>query len=126
MEKLFARVISIMPTYSYTCDSCSGDFELFFYIKDYVEQPKCSICKSKNTHRQYIKDIATQNASVKKSDSELRTIGDLANRNRDRMSDDQKMSLYKQHNDYKEHKEEKPLPQGMSRMKKGQKTIWPS
>lgn len=115
-----------MPTYSYFCISCNSDFELFFHIKDYIENPKCISCGSSLTNRLYCKDIATQVASVKKSDSELKTIGDLANRNRDKMSEDQKRDLYKKHNDYKEHKEEKPLPTGMSRMKKGQKTIWPT
>ena len=115
-----------MPTYTYFCDKCESEFELFFYIKDYVENPLCSCCNSKKTHRQYTKDIITQNTSVKKSDSELKTIGDLANRNRDRMSDDQKADLHRKHNSYKENNEEKPLPQGMSRMKKGAKTIWPT
>lgn len=115
-----------MPTYSYHCDKCESDFELFFYIKDYKEQPKCTNCNSTKTHRSYIKDIATQNTSVKKSDSELKTIGDLANRNRDRLSQDEKNALYEKHNSYKEKTEDKPLPSGMSRMKKGVKTIWPS
>lgn len=126
MDCISTRVIFIMPTYSYVCCDCSSEFELFFYIKDYQEHPTCTSCNKKNTHRYYIKDVMTQNASVKKSDSELRTIGDLANRNRDKMSEDQKIDLYKKHNDYKEHKEEKPLPKGMTRMKKGVKTIWPS
>ncbi len=115
-----------MPTYSYYCDSCNTDFELFFYIKDYIEKPNCSICNSKKTHRSYIKDVSTQNTSVKKSDTELKTIGDLANRNRDRLSEDQKIALYEKHNSYKDRTEDKPLPKGMSRMKKGTKTIWPS
>jgi hypothetical protein len=63
---------------------------------------------------------------VKKADSELKTIGDLANRNADRMSEDQKRSLYMKHNDYKEHKiETKPLPKGMSYKKKPPKPLWP-
>jgi putative FmdB family regulatory protein len=116
-----------MPTYSYKCLKCLQDFELFFYIKDYIESPTCIHCKNKKTSRNYLKDVSTQNSSVKKSDSELKTIGDLANRNRDRMSQDEKNSLYKKHNDYKENKtEEKPLPAGMTRMKKGNKTIWPT
>lgn len=115
-----------MPTYSFFCESCQQDFELFFHIRDYVENPKCSLCNSKKTHRHYIKDVQTQSASVKKSDSELKTVGDLANRNRDRLSEDQKSDLYRKHNDYKEHKEEKPLPSGMTRMKRGAKTVWPS
>lgn len=115
-----------MPTYSYNCEKCHSDFELFFYIKDYQEQPKCPSCKSKSTHRLYINDISTQSASVRKSDSELKTIGDLANRNRDRMSDEQKSELHKKHNSYREAPEDKPLPKGMTRMKKGEKIIWPS
>lgn len=115
-----------MPTYSYFCEDCKSDFELFFYIKDYVEKPKCTKCQSKLTYRSYMKDVSTLNTSVRKADSELKTIGDLANRNRDKMSSDQKAALYEKHNAYKDHKEEKPLPKGMSRIKKGTKTIWPS
>lgn len=115
-----------MPTYSYHCEKCNCEFELFFYIKDYNDSPKCIECNSSSTHRSYIKDVCTQSTSVKKADSELKTIGDLANRNRDRLSDDEKQELYKKHNEYKDHKEENPLPKGMSRMKKGTKTIWPT
>jgi hypothetical protein len=56
--------------------------------------------------------------SVKKSDSELKTIGDLANRNRDKISDDHKSYLDQKHNAYKEELSTKQLPQGMSRMQK--------
>lgn len=114
-----------MPTYSYLCDNCKKDFELFFYIKDYIEHPKCIYCKNKKTYRQYIKDVITQNTSVKKSDNELKTIGDLAKRNSDKMSEDYKQHLYNKHNQYKEHTIEKPLPSGMSRMKRTKgKTKW--
>lgn len=115
-----------MPTYSYICNICYKEFELFFYIKDYTEKPNCINCNCNDTNRQYIKDVSTQNTSVKKSDSELKTIGDLANRNRDKLSDDHKVELYKKHNDYKEVESTKQLPSGMTRMKKGTKTIWPS
>ena len=115
-----------MPTYSYHCPHCSNEFELFFHIADYIEKPACIKCHKK-AERHYIKDAATLNSSVKKSDSELKTIGDLANRNSDRMSNDEKTHLYMKHNEYKENKtEDKPLPKGMSRIKKGPKTIWPS
>lgn len=114
-----------MPTYSYICDTCSHEFELFFYVKDYVEHPECEKCKTTNTYRAYLKDVGTQHMSVKKADAELKTIGDLANRNRDRMTDDQKQALYRKHNDYKETPSEKELPTGMSRMKKPKfKTKW--
>lgn len=114
-----------MPTYSYVCNDCTNHFELFFYIKDYVETPGCIKCNSNNTSRRYIDDVLTQNASVKKSDTELKTIGDLANRNRDNMTDDQKIALYQKHNKYKDNAPEKPLPKGMTRIKKPKKIVWP-
>lgn len=113
-----------MPTYSYHCDKCQKDFELFFYIKDYIEKPVCIECKSKQTYRRYADDVLTQNTSVKKSDTELKTLGDLANRNRDKMSDDQKAELHKKHNEYRDTKEELPLPKGMKRLKKQPKIKW--
>ena len=113
-----------MPTYSYSCNKCNNSFELFFYIKDYVEQPKCPSCNSKQTNRCYIEDVSTINASVKKADSELTSLGDLANRNRDRMSDDHKQFLFQKHNEYREDVSSTDLPTGMSRMKKHPKTKW--
>lgn len=112
-----------MPNYSYICDKCDSRFELFFYIRDYNEHPKCVSCGSIKTNRDY-SDLQTLSASVKKSDNELKTLGDLANRNRDKLSDDQKATLYKKHNDYKEQESMKELPKGMSRIKKPPKTKW--
>lgn len=113
-----------MPTYTYYCIDCNKTFELFAYIKDYQETAICSYCNKKNTSRSIIDDVMTQNTSVKKSDSELKTLGDLANRNRDRLSDDQKRDLNKKHNSYKEQSTKKQLPSGMSRLKKQPKTKW--
>lgn len=99
---------------------------MFFYIKDYIEKPKCLRCKSNKTSRKYIIDVMSQSASVKKSDSELKTIGDLAKRNSDKFSDDEKHHLYMKHNAYKhDQKELKDLPSGMSRLNKPQKPQWP-
>jgi hypothetical protein len=42
------------------------------------------------------------------------------------MSNDEKSALYIKHNEYKEEVSHKELPKGMSRVKKGPKTIWPS
>jgi putative FmdB family regulatory protein len=114
-----------MPTYSYQCNKCKKDFELFFYIKDYQNSPRCIFCKATGTERLFTQDVVTINNSIKKSDSELKTIGDLAKRNSDRMSYDQKISLYNKHNSYKEQKiSDKPLPKGMSYMKKPPKPQW--
>lgn len=114
-----------MPTYSYCCSKCDQNFELFFYIKDYIDSPSCINCKSSKTYRLYSKDILTQSTSVKKADSELKTIGDLAKRNTDKMSEDHKQSLYEKHNSYKYEESQKILPQGMNRIKKPPKPKWP-
>lgn len=106
-----------MPTYSYQCSSCSSCFELICSIKDYKEHPKCPTCLSKETARRYSVDLSSLNTSIKKSDCELKTLGDLAKRNSDRMSDDHKQDLHNKHNAYKEVQSEKELPTGMSRMK---------
>jgi putative FmdB family regulatory protein len=127
MEAILTQILYInMPTYSYSCSDCNSNFELFFYIKDYISNPKCLKCHNNNTYRRYIDDVATQNCSVRKSDGELKTLGDLANRNRDKLSTDEKNALYHRHHSYKETVEQKPLPNGMTRMKKGKKTIWPT
>jgi hypothetical protein len=73
----------------------------------------------------YTEDVLTLSASIKKSDSELKTVGDLAKRNTDRMSDDEKNSLKTKHNSYKDNRPEDPLPKGMSRLTKPKtKTKW--
>ena len=117
METVLTRILK-MPTYTYECDACECTFELFSSIKDYKSSPKCLRCNSHKTSRLLAQDALTLNSNVKKSDSELKTIGDLANRNRDKMSDDEKNYLHKKHNAYKEEPSNKPLPTGMSRMKK--------
>lgn len=114
-----------MPTYTYLCEYCNESFELFSYIRDYVENPACISCNKKKTHRLLINDVSTLSAAVKKADSELKTIGDLANRNRDKMSQDQKIALEQKHNEYKYDSPKKTLPKGMSRIKKpGHKIKW--
>jgi len=112
-----------MPTYSYYCKHCDSTFELFFSINNYKEKVRCETC-NKTCDRDYIEDVLSQSASVKKSDSELKTIGDLANRNRDRFSSDERAALDKKHNEYKDQELAKELPKGMSRMKKPNKVKW--
>jgi hypothetical protein len=67
--------------------------------------------------------MQTLSTSIKKSDSELKTIGDLANRNRDRLSEDEKQHLYDKHNSYKDTELEKSLPKGMNKISKPKKKI---
>jgi putative FmdB family regulatory protein len=112
-----------MPTYTYSCESCSKKFEIFFYINNYNPSPKCCFCSSLKTSRSYQDDISSIQGSVIKHDSELKTVGDLANRNRDRMSNDQKQELHSKHNSYKE-SSNKQLPKGMNRVNKNKKIKW--
>lgn len=112
-----------MPTYSYRCEHCSITFEQFFSLSNYKDKVKCETC-NKTCSRDYAEDVLTQCASVRKADSELKTIGDLANRNRDRFSADERNALDKKHNEYKDQDLAKELPKGMSRMKKPNKVKW--
>lgn len=109
-----------MPTYTFLCENCNSKFELFFSIKDYIETPACDKCKSRKTCRSYQDDLSSMTGSVIKSDSELKTLGDLANRNRDKLSNDHKQALYSKHNSYKDDFHLK-LPSTMSRISKPKK-----
>ncbi len=114
-----------MPSYTFICYKCDKKFEILSSIREYTDKQNCPICNSQtNVSRCYIEDAATLNASVKKSDDELKTVGDLANRNRDRMSDTQKEELYEKHNEYKDKPSNKPLPKGFKRLQKQPKTKW--
>ena len=116
-----------MPTYTFICTDCDYVFEIFRTFKDYDEgNVTCDKCSSKKVVRDYQNDAINVGMSVKKADSELTTLGDLADRNRDRFSNDQKAELNKKHNEYKAQPKQKALPKGMTRMKKpSQKFQWP-
>jgi hypothetical protein len=107
-----------MPSYTYLCERCNQKIEMFFTFKDYKDTIICNKCSSL-CNRCYHDDLLSISGSVKKADSELKTIGDLANRNRDKMSEDHKQSLLQKHNSYKDEKPQKVLPKGMSRLPKG-------
>jgi hypothetical protein len=92
-------------------------------MREYREDHLCDKCGS-DCKRDYLEDLSTLNASVKLGDNELKTIGHLAQRNTDRMSEDQRNELYRKHNSYKEDVSEKQLPKGMSRIKKPPKIKW--
>lgn len=114
-----------MPSYTFVCSKCSKQFEIVCSIRSYTDQQSCPVCNSKkHVSRCYTEDVATLNSSIKKSDNELKTVGDLANRNRDRMSESQKAELYEKHNEYKEQTSEKKLPKGCQRFSKQPKTRW--
>jgi putative FmdB family regulatory protein len=115
-----------MPSYSFVCEECDHHFEIFLSISNYENhKTKCVSCKSKKIFRNYNEDCSTITSSIKKSDSELKTLGHLAARNTDRMSEDQKQALKEKHNSYREESFQNGLPAGMSKIQKPKKkTKW--
>lgn len=107
-----------MPEYTYYCDECSDKFCIVCSIRDYDEHAKCIRCRSKKTFRLYKDDLTTLNTSIKLSDSEIKTLGHLANRNSERLSSDEKEHLNTKHNSYKDSGIEINLPTGMHKIQK--------
>lgn len=112
-----------MPEYSYNCEKCNKVFSIICSIKEYKDTHLCDICGTLCA-RDYIEDLSTLNTSVRLGDNDLKTLGHLAQRNTERMSEDQKNELYRKHNSYKSEVSDKPLPKGMSRIKKPPKIQW--
>ena len=111
-----------MPEYSFLCNNCGNKFSIIATYKQYEAATiKCTSCQHTNIDRDYTTDFSGMYGGVIKSDTDIK-LGDLANRNRDRMSADEKNHLYKKHNEYKGGSQE--LPKGMSKIKKGPKTKW--
>ena len=114
-----------MPEYTFVCEKCNHKFTDILSFAQYdAKAYKCEKCKSKKLNRCYQDDCINIAGSIKKSDSELGTLGDLADRNRDRMSEDHKEHLFRKHNEYRFNKPDDPLPTGMSRLKKPSKRKW--
>ena len=106
-----------MPEYTYVCDACGRKIELFFTLSAYQETIDCICSPSEKMRRSYQDDLAGLTNAVVKTDDELNTIGDLANRNRDKLSKDEKSHLNKKHNDYKDDYSGFKLPNGMTSMR---------
>lgn len=108
-----------MPTYTFSClnKKCRNKtFDIFSTIKSYDGSGICPRCKEKSTTRDYVQDLPV--AQVVKGDSEL-SLGDLAQRNSNRFSDDYKDHLYQKHNSYKNQDEDGvELPAGMTKVKR--------
>ena len=89
-----------MPTYIFKCNDCRTKYEIYSSIAKYDTCNKdCPKCDSSDAHRVYEDENVC--GSVKKGDSEI-TVGQLADRHRDRMSEDQKEFLYQKNNSYKD------------------------
>lgn len=116
MAKTSTEDVSLMPCYTFLCDDCKTKFEIVCSYDQYKASQKCENCGSSNTVRSYGDDLTSVNMSIKLADSELKTIGDIAQRNSEKFSNDYKQKLYNEHNSYK-NQTPMPLPNGMTRMR---------
>jgi putative FmdB family regulatory protein len=77
-----------MPTYEYECDKCGYRFE----IRQSIHDEPLLRCEKCDTHNLYRIISGGLYSSIKKSDDEIK-LGHLADRNRDRFSNDKKEYL---------------------------------
>lgn len=84
-----------MPQYTFLCPKHKS-FEIFRTFSEYQEKEKCPSCKHLCS-RNYQADQV--NANIVVGDSDLKTIGHLANRNRDSLSNQAKMDLFIKHHE---------------------------
>jgi hypothetical protein len=110
--------------YSFICDTenggCGHSFEISCFISEYdaaTKELRCSKCNQKaGIRRDYFADKFS--SSIKLSDDQI-TVGHLAHRNTEKMSEEQKAKLHYEHNKYRfENPQEKELPNGMVRRKR--------
>ena len=86
-----------MPEYSYTCLKCNTKFSVIKSISDYKPKEKCPECKLIG---EVIRDLETDWNSlvgaVVRGDDQI-TVGELAKRNTERLSNDEKAALTHKH-----------------------------
>lgn len=105
-----------MPTYTFLCERCDVDFEVYMTLSSYNPSQNCPTCnKSDKTCRNYQSDNVSGNVSN-------RTVGIVADKNTSKMSEDEKEHLWRKHNAYR--LGPKPdLPPGMERIDKKNPTF---
>lgn len=100
-----------MATYTFECKHCQVDFEIVSSVGQYTGKGRCPTCKKVSKIRNLLCDLPV--SSIVKADSELKTIGDIAKRNTDKLSDDEKRHIIAKRDAEKVQSAE--LPKGMSR-----------
>jgi len=112
-----------MPEYSYSCDpqdgGCGYLFTVFQKVSEYKHLKRCPSCRK----HKLVRDLSSDNISCSvKVSSGAKTLGHLAELNSNRLSGDQKDKLKKDHNAYREKKDE--LPVKGERIKKSKTKPW--
>jgi putative FmdB family regulatory protein len=108
-----------MPNYTFYCTKC-GVYNVCQSIQEYTGKTKCPICRKKSQQRVYQEDMPA--VSIRLATSEIKQLGHLAERNSENMTMDETIERTKINTEYK-HKKNKPLPPGMSRIKKSDGSI---
>lgn len=86
-----------MPTYDFSCEDCKHTFEEVMSMSAYCIPTKCPKCDKNTVIRIYTDPIS----NIIRGDHQI-TLGELAERNNERFSDDKKIALHKKHNEYRE------------------------
>ena len=71
-----------MPIYPFYCEKCGHNEELFLKMSDL----KPDVCPQKNCNGKYVRDFSGINAVM--DSKQAKTVGDLANKNTERMVKD--------------------------------------
>lgn len=87
-----------MPTYTFKCDEDTGcghiwEFTCLMSELDEKRPKSCPQCKKRKSIHQVFGDVTV---------SLPKTLGSLAERNTNRMSEDERTHLHKKHNEYRE------------------------
>ena len=112
-----------MPEYSYVCDPQRGGCgHLFSVVQSFSEYKPLKRCPSCNKHK-LIRDYGADNVTgTVKGSGGANTLGHLAEVNSGRLSSDQKESLRKKHNKYRDNPDS--IPVKGERIKKNQEKPW--
>lgn len=113
-----------MPTYTYTClegqKGCGYTFEIYIPIAKYDPNvfPECPNCNKKNAvKRNFQKDISTTSSHIK-----TQTLGSLAEKNTNSMSEEARLAQWRKDNAYKFEnppgEPEMKLPKGAKHLRK--------
>lgn len=94
-----------MPFYNFQCEQCLHTFELFMGMSDYHIPDQCPKCNNQGA----VKRIFDGCPSV--SNGEPKTLGALADKNADKLSEAEKMALNYKHTEYLRNRPAPKLPE---------------
>jgi hypothetical protein len=105
-----------MPEYTFQCEKCDSVFAIHCSINDYdnvVQSLKCTECKSKKVHREYVSD------NIHGHVNEVKTLGQLAEKNMKKYGSELVTKMRQEHQTKRE-EGMKQLPSGMKRIRKAE------